>query len=432
MNLPGRAVAVICLANLAQLPVAMRQLLVVLLGHHNTGSFAAAGAAGAACGVGLAVSSPVAGRLMARIGHRPVLLATGGAHLAALLGLALTRDPVAFAVLAAAAGLATPPVLSSGRALLPVLVADAGAGGRRSDERAGFPGRPGSGAGAASAPGEPGAGAAGGAPPLTRAYGINAIGQELLYIGGPLAVTLSLAVSGPGGALLAFAAVGSAALAAHVAVIPRRPGPVGDGTARAGDGRRDPAAARTLIGAHIGYMTCMGAMWVLLPAFATATGRPGAAGVLVTVWSAGSLAGGVLRAATNRRASGHRTYLALLAGLAVTAAALPLPGTVPQMAVAVALFGLPLAPWLAVTDELMARAVPPPHTAEAYGWLQTAGQLGIALGAAAGGQLSDHSGTAAGFLLVPGALAAALAFAASRRHTLRPPAEALAAPAGTR
>jgi predicted MFS family arabinose efflux permease len=405
MNLPGRALAVICLANLAQLPVAMRQLLVVLLGHHNTGSFAAAGAASAACGVGLAVSSPVAGRLMARIGHRPVLLTTGGAHLAALLALALTRDPVAFAALAAAAGLATPPVLSSGRALLPVLVP-----GPVPEER-GY---------------RAGAGSAGAAPALTRAYGINAIGQELLYIGGPLVVTLSLAVSGPAGALLAFATVGSAALAAHVAVIPRRPGPTGHGPARAEDGRRGPAAARTLIGAHIGYMTCMGAMWVLLPAFATATGRPGTAGVLVTVWSAGSLAGGVLRAATNRRASGDGTYLALLAALALTAAVLPLPGTVPQMAVAVALFGLPLASWLAVTDELMARAVPPPHTAEAYGWLQTAGQLGIALGAAAGGQLSDRAGTAVGFLLVPGALAAALAFAASRRHTLRPPAGALA------
>lgn len=94
-------------------------------------------------------------------------------------------------------------------------------------------------------------------------------------------------------------------------------------------------------------------------------------------------------------------------------------GTVPRMAVAVALFGLPLASWLAVTDELLARAVPPPHTAEAYGWLQTAGQLGIAAGASAAGQLSDRAGTAAAFVLVPAALGAALAFAASRRHTLR-------------
>jgi predicted MFS family arabinose efflux permease len=141
--------------------------------------------------------------------------------------------------------------------------------------------------------------------------------------------------------------------------------------------------------------------------------------VLVTVWSAGSLAGGVLRAATNRLGSGSGTYLALLGALAVTAAALPLPGTVAQMAVAVALFGLPLASWLAVTDELVARAVPPPHTAEAYGWMQTGGQLGIALGASAAGQVGERAGTTWAFLLVPAALGAALTVAALRRDTLR-------------
>ncbi|MFC0531860.1 hypothetical protein [Phytohabitans kaempferiae] len=86
---------------------------------------------------------------------------------------------------------------------------------------------------------------------------------------------------------------------------------------------------------------------------------------------------------------------------------------------AVAVFGLPLAPWLAVTDELMARAVPGPRTAEAYGWLQTAGQAGLALGAATAGQLSDRAGPATALLLAPVALGSALAFTAARRHTLR-------------
>ncbi|MEV0154031.1 MFS transporter [Micromonospora sp. NPDC050686] len=382
MNVPRRALGVIATMNAAQLPVAMRQLLVVLLGHHNTGSFAAAGLASAACGLGLALSAPVSGRLLGRFGDPPVLRAFGAAHLCALLGLAVTTDARVFVALAAVAGLATPPVVSSGRALLPALVGPAA---------------------------------------LSRAYAVNAVGQELLYVGGPLVVTLSLAVTGPSGALLAFAGVGTAALVANTVLIPRR--------ARLAAHRRTPlpasgrVAVRTLTSVHFAYMTCMGAMWVLLPAFAAAAGRANQAGLLVAVWSAGSLAGGLLLAAAGRGRRLSRAYLVLIGALAATATGLLLPHTVVQMAVAVALFGLPLAPWLAVSDELIARVAPHPHTAEAYGWLLTAGQLGVATGATTSGLVNDHFGTRTALLVVPLSLAAATGVALLRRRTLAVGAE---------
>jgi predicted MFS family arabinose efflux permease len=382
MNVPGRAVAVIVTMNLAQLPIAMRQLLVVLLAHDNTGSLTTAGVAGAACGIGLAVTAPLLGRLLGRLGTRPVLLATGLAHLLALIGLTLTAEPVMFVVLSAAAGFATPPVLSSGRALLPVLVPQAG---------------------------------------LTRAYAVNAIAQELLYVGGPLGVTLSLTVAGPAGALLVFAAIGTAAVVATVAVVPG--GDTAVARTEPGTATADRSAVRTLIAVHFGYMACMGAMWVLVPAFAAGVGQSAHAGLLVAVWSAGSLVGGLLLAARGRRASLRTAYLALLGALTVTALPLVLPRTVPVMAVAVALFGLPLAPWLAVADELMSRAAPAPHTAEAFGWMQTAGQLGIAVGSVTSGPVAAHAGTAVAFALVGVALAAALGVAVGRRGTLLVPGQ---------
>jgi predicted MFS family arabinose efflux permease len=363
--------------NLAQLPIAMRHLLVVLLTHDRTGSFVTAGVAGAACGIGLAVTAPLFGRLLGRFGARPVLLVAGLAHLLALVGLTVTADPVTLVVLAAGAGLATPPVLSSGRALLPALVPAAG---------------------------------------LTRAYAVNAIAQELLYIGGPLAVTLSLTAAGAAGALLAFAAIGTAAVVANVAVVPRR-GPT-TAAREAGTATAFRPAVRTLIAVHFGYMTCMGAMWVLVPAFASKANQPAQAGLLVAIWSAGSLIGGLLLAARGRPRSVRRAYLLLLAALALTALPLIVPRTVPEMAVAVAVFGLPLAPWLAINDQLMARAAPAPHTAEAYGWQQTAGQIGIAAGSAMSGPIAAHAGTTVAFLVVAGALAAALGTAFRRRRTL--------------
>ncbi|MET8525171.1 MFS transporter [Micromonospora sp. NPDC005172] len=380
MKLPRRAVLLVASMTVAHLPVAMRQLLVVLLGHENTGSFAAAGAASAGCGIGLALTAPFVGRLLGRLGHRPVLLGTGVIHLLALVGLAVTTAPVAFVALATLAGLSTPPVLGSGRSHLARMVP---------------------------------------APALSRAYAVNAVGQELLYVGGPLAVTVILLLSGPAGALLTFATIGSAGLVGTALVVPRHSAHTPVATDRPVTSGR--ATRRTVLGTQVAYMAAIGSMWVLVPAFATAVGHPGQAGLLVTLWSVGSLAGGLLLARRGRPGTPGGAYLTLVGTLAVTSLALALPRTVPQMAAALAVFGLALAPFLAVTDELLARSTPTPQLAEAYGWLQTAGQVGLAVGSATAGAITDHVGSTPGFLAASAALVLATAVAFTRRRSLRLP-----------
>ncbi|MEN3609438.1 MFS transporter [Plantactinospora sp. ZYX-F-223] len=382
MNLPHRSLAVIAATNLAQLPIALRQLLVVLLGHDNSGSYAVAGAAGAACGVGLAISAPLAGRLLTRLGHRRVLLGFGMLHASALIGLSFAATPAGCLTLAAVAGLATPPVTSSSRAILPALVP---------------------------------------ASALSRAYALNAVGQEVLYVAGPLAVTVILGYVGPAAALLAFTAVGTIALLLDAAIIP----PFGSRAEPAAPARTGPArvAVLTLVGVHFAYMVGMGAMWVLLPAFATDNGRPNQTGLLIAVWSAASLVGGLLLVKRGRSGGVVVSYLALLAALALTSGTLLLPRTVPQMGLALLAFGLALAPWLATTDELMVRTVPPHRSAESYGWQQTAGQLGLAAGSASSGLVNDHIGTRAAFLVVSTTLLAGFAVAYRQRAVLQAAAE---------
>ncbi|MGH3584789.1 MAG: hypothetical protein ACRDQ0_00540, partial [Pseudonocardia sp.] len=95
---------------------------------------------------------------------------------------------------------------------------------------------------------------------------------------------------------------------------------------------------------------------------------------------------------------------------------------VPQMIVAIAAFGLALAPWLAVSDELVARTAPRGRAGEAYGWLATAGQVGSAAGAALAAVLADRHGGGAAFLLVSAALLAGLGIAAAGRRTFAFPA----------
>jgi MFS family permease len=382
MNVSGRALLFIVSVNVAQLPVAMQSLLLVLLGHHNTGSYAIAGAAAAAAAVGFGVTAPILGRMVGRFGHRPVLLITGAASLLAHVGLALSRAPTQFVVVAAVLGLVTPPAMSSARALLAETMPMSA---------------------------------------LSRAYAVNAVAQELVYVTGPLWVTLWIAVSGPVGALLSGAVLGALALVVAVALIPAHRHPVQERPA--GSAVLARAGLRTLVTVNLGYMVCMGAMWVLVPAFATQAGHPDRAGLLIAVWSLGSVAGGVALAALRRRLPLRPAYLVLLGLLVVSSVPLALSVSLWQFGIVLAAFGLGLAPWLAVSDGLLARIAPPPRTGEAYGWMVTAGQAGTAIGSTVAGVIADQQAAGASFLFVTVALLAALIVAATRRRTLVFPAD---------
>lgn len=374
MNVSGRVLLLIAASNVALLPIAMRPLVLVLLGHANTGSYAVAGVGAAAAAVGLAVTAPAAGRALHRYGHRGVLLTLGAASTVAHVGLAAAGTPATFVALCALTGLTTVPVLSSVRALIPELVPPEG---------------------------------------VSRAYPLNASAQETVYVAGPLWIAAAVALGGPRLALLSCAAVGLAGLVVAAAVAPGRP-------EAPPAGRAANPAIRTLVGVHIGYMACMGGMWVLVPAFAVHAGHPGQAGLLVAVWSLGSLAGGLAVTVRARRSPASRAYPALLALLAAASVPLAFAGTVAQMAVAIALFGIGLSPWLAAADELVSASAAAGRSGEAYGWLVTAGQVGSAAGSAFAGQLADRGGGAP-FLMVTASLAAALAIAVARRHTITAP-----------
>ncbi|WP_116102212.1 MFS transporter [Amycolatopsis thermalba] len=367
-----RALVLIGCLNLAQLPIAMRPLLVTLTGVEATGSFAAAGLAGAAAAVGTAIAAPLWARTLPSSGDRRVLVLSGTVFTAAQLALAAADGPALFTGLAAASGLVTPPVSASVRAMLPRLAKSH----------------------------------------LTRAYAVNSVALETVYIGGPLWVSGWAALAGPAAALVATTLTGAAGLAVGVALVPAFP----RSRPRRGRLLNDPAV-HTLGAAYLAYWVCMGAMWVLVPAFAEHAGAAGQSGLLVAVWSAGSLAGGLALAVRPPRAAQRTSYTLLLGALALTSLPLALPGTIAAMAVVIAVFGLALAPWLAVHDQLVA-ATADDRSGELYGWLTTLGQVGSAAGSAMAGPVGDRYGGGPAFLLVSAALVIAAGIAVTRRRTL--------------
>ena len=111
---------------IGRLSIAAEPLSTVLLVHGTTGSFAAAGAVMAAYSIAAAISLPVQGRVMDRIGQTRVILTTTALTAVGFTGLiVLAHDGASVAVLCAAgafAGLGTIPTGTAMRTLWSNLV----------------------------------------------------------------------------------------------------------------------------------------------------------------------------------------------------------------------------------------------------------------------------------------------------------------------
>jgi predicted MFS family arabinose efflux permease len=142
------------------------------------------------------------------------------------------------------------------------------------------------------------------------------------------------------------------------------------------------------------------------------------AGVLLAIWSAGSLLGGLLYGARPPRSPllEVHTRLAVLLPLAclpLLASASPI-----SMALLVALAGAPVAPLIASRNELVSAIAPRGAQTEAFTWPLTALVAGLSVGVATAGLLVDASGWETAMLV--GALTAAIGalLVVSRRETL--------------
>jgi len=169
--------------------------------------------------------------------------------------------------------------------------------------------------------------------------------------------------------------------------------------------RRGPAgplvspALRWLLAVWICLGISIGATEVALPAAAEAGGSRTAAGVLLAVWSLGSIVGGLWYGGRDFSTPAERQYpwlVALLAG----ASALPLLATgLMSLGVLLAVSGMAIAPLSTCNSTLVARLAPPGTVTEAFGWSMTFLFGGVSIGAAAGGAAVDAGGPRAALAL---------------------------------
>lgn len=363
LAVPGAA-RLFATALVARLPQGMAPLAVLLLVRQATSSYAIAGLAVGAEAFATAACAPLLGRLVDRVGRRRILgpVACAQAVFYALLVLAaeLHAGAAALVLLATLAGALLPPIAPVVRVLLREVIDD----------------------------------------PEVRetAYSLDAVTQEVLWISGPLLVAVLIAVASPGVAVALLGVVcllGTSLFLRSELIDASRATAVSDmsGSALAS------SQLRALLGSVALTGIGLGAIEVGLPSLALHAGSRPASGLLLALWSLGSMAGGLWYGSRTWHSPLTRRYRTLL-GLAVLST-LPLIAarSIAAGVVCSLLAGVTIAPVFSCLYALVGRSVSTGRETEAFTWISAALIGGLAAGSAIGGAVIAPAGVSAPFVI---------------------------------
>ncbi|MFC3999239.1 MFS transporter [Nocardiopsis sediminis] len=344
-----------------------------------TGSYALAGLVSGGLTVGTALGGPVRGRLADRRPADRLLVASAAVYGAGLAVLALLPGSLWWLAvpLSVVTGVFLPPASQIARSLWPRVTSG---------------------------------------PARQTMYAAEATLQELLFIIGPL---LAAAVVGAAGGragvavLTAVSCIGAVGFAWAL----RRAGytvPPPPAAPAPGRVRRSLLADRgvlAVLAMCLLLVAGLGGVDLVMVAWSRELGSPGYAGLLMAVYAAGSLVGGLVAGGMSGPPRLVRRAFATAVGMLPLIVLLPPVAHVPSpWLVAPVLFvaGLAIAPTLAAVTERLGDLAPAHRRGEAFGWLTTANTAGISVAAPMTGWLIDAGGVATGIAGTAGfALAAA-------------------------
>jgi MFS family permease len=333
---------------IGRVPESMLAVTFVLVVRQGTGSYVAAGLAAGGYAAGAAVGGPVAGRALDHATERAVLLPralTFAAALVALVAVASHGSPVVMILLATMAGVSRPPLESAMRARWAAIVP---------------------------------------ADRLQAAYSLDAVGQDLIWLGGPLVLSGLLLFGDARLALIVCAGCALLGTSGYVVSLGRETGARLDRHVAGRVDLHSPALRAALAAAAL-YGVAMGAFEIALTAFCSRHGDRAAVGALLAIWSVGSLVGGLAYGTRAWRASAAARISLLLLALGVLLAALELAHSALSLGAMLFVMGLPTAPFTGTLSNVVGDLAPHQRRNEAFTWMTAMVTSGIALGNAVAG-----------------------------------------------
>lgn len=361
--------ATILASLVGRLPIGISGLALLLLVQAREGSFIDSGLVTSAYLAGLAGIAPLVGRLIDRLGPRPVLLAAGLAYPLALLALvsAVNCGAALALVLALAfvAGAALPQLTTCMRTLYR----------RRLHDDA----------------------------LLIAALSLDSVLIETVFIVGPMLVAFVVATASPELAVL----LGAFCAAAGVIMVTRTPAlidwPIEQPQRRNLLGALHDAGFRRLLTILLFYAAVFGFIDIAVVTYAYDVRHPALAGVILGVMSIGSAAGGLAYGSRSWHLPLARQFALALVVMGLSIAPMALISNPWLLALMAVVSGVTMAPPLIIQSTLVAKTMPTSQMAEAFTWITTAMLCGVAIGFAVGGVVAEARGASAVFLLAAGA-----------------------------
>jgi hypothetical protein len=261
---------------------------------------------------------------------------------------------------------------------------------------------------------------------LDTAYALESAFDEVVFITGPILVTVLATAWSPVAGLAAAIIAGTVGTLLFAVQRSTAPSP----TPRARGVRPERLGAQVmvpvcLVGVALG--TLFGAAEVTTVAFASDRGLRGYAGLLLALWAAGSLIAGVVTGVVTWRVG--PAYRLRVGSVAMFVAMIPLSliGSMWVMGGWLFVAGFAIAPTIIAAVSLVEKTVPHSRLTEGMTILETAFVAGVAPGAAIAGQVIDSHGPSAAYLvsLAAGLVAAVAAFASHDQPPASPRSSSL-------
>lgn len=359
---------------IARLPISMVGIGVLMYVEAERGSYAIAGAISGSISIAAAIGGPLSSRLIDKLGqHRvlPIQILIIAISSIALVVLIPSNVPAPFLfIFSVASGLAYPSIGALVRSRWTALLVSG--------------------------------------PILLTAFSIESIIDELIFIVGPtIAATTSVKIHPAAPQVIAIFLLAGGGL--WLASMRNSEPPVNTQQGKPGKPVIFQNGLIYLWGVHVASGMFFGAVETCIIAFTKLAGQPIYGGVVIALWSFGSLVGGIVYGGWHFKSPLHKQLIVVSFLLVPATTAMVFVNSIFMLALLTIAAGIGVSPLLIASAAITQRRSPVGRTTEAIASMYAGIGLGFAFALAMAGWLIDNRGTSYAFAL--GALAALITFA---------------------